>query len=127
MFRSLSSSNIELSPTSKYDQNDYQNGFSHHVSYESQENEGLYSDVQFQGGSESVSSTDDLPADPDMQMSPEVVPENRKNTQVVCMERAHHKTKFEVICGGFSFALLAMVAPLIWINSQQDGHYLVPT
>ncbi|KAJ7976370.1 ARM repeat superfamily protein [Quillaja saponaria] len=59
-FRSLSSSNIEWSPASKYDQN----GFSHGVSCDCKENESLYAGgEQFQGGPESVSSTDDVPAD----------------------------------------------------------------
>ncbi|KAI4348443.1 hypothetical protein L6164_009166 [Bauhinia variegata] len=128
-FRSLSSGNIKLSPTSKHDQNDCQNCFLHHVNNDSKdnENEGMSFDVHCQAGSESVSSTDGLPADPNMQVPPELVPANRKNTQNVSMGRAHKKTKFKLFCSGISFAILAMATPLLWINSQQEIHYLVPT
>ncbi|KAE9619795.1 hypothetical protein Lal_00038179 [Lupinus albus] len=113
--RSQSSSDIEwsLTPNSKYNPNDFED----HVNYDDDEdNESLYADVLFEGGLESVSPKDDLPGDVDMQMPPEVVvPENRLR-----------KTKRKLICC-LSFVLVAMATPLFWINSQEEGHYLVPT
>ncbi|XP_020218564.1 protein SINE1 [Cajanus cajan] len=114
-FRSLSSGNIEWSATSKYDQN----GFSDHVKCDSEVNESLCAEVEFQDGSESVSSTDDLPVDTNMPTK--VVPENRNVTPT-----ALPKIKYKLVCG-LSFVLLALATPLLWINSQDDGHYLVPT
>lgn len=122
--RSLSSGNIEWSPTSnsEYDQN----GFADHENYDDcEENESLYADEQFPGGSESVSSTDDLPGDADKQMPPEVVPEDGNYTQTF-LESQLRMTKCKLVCG-LSFVLLAVATPLLWFNSQEEGHYLVPT
>ncbi|KAK7267069.1 hypothetical protein RIF29_19733 [Crotalaria pallida] len=112
--RSLSSGNIEWSPAShsRYDPNgieDFENCDG------CEENESLNTDVQFQDGTESVSSTDDLLGDADMQMPPKVVPESRLR-----------KTRRKFVCG-LSFVLVAMATPLLWINTQEEGHYLVPT
>jgi len=116
-FKSLSSGNIEWSPASKYDQN----GFSNDVKCDSEVIESC-AEVEFQGGSESVSSTDDLLGDASkQQMSTKVVPENRIFTPT-----ALQKTKYKLVCG-LSFVLLAVATPLLWINSQDEGHYLVPT
>ncbi|KAJ1390517.1 Armadillo-type fold [Sesbania bispinosa] len=120
-FRSLSSGNIEWSPASysKYDQN----GAADHGNYDPKENESSCDDVQFQGGQESVSSTDDLPVgDADMQRPPE----SRDDTQTVLMKKPLQKAKRKFVCG-LSFVLLAMATPLLWINSQEEGHFLVPT
>ncbi|KAJ7971876.1 ARM repeat superfamily protein [Quillaja saponaria] len=122
-FRSLSSSNIKWSPASEYDQN----GISHELNCDCQENESLYAGAeQFQDGQESVSSTDDLPADADLQMPHEVVPENKMETQRARTEKQHQKTAFKLVCG-FSFVLLASFVPLLWNNDQDKGYYLVPT
>ncbi|KAG4912699.1 hypothetical protein JHK82_053288 [Glycine max] len=110
-YRSLSSDNIEWSPASKYDQN----GFADDTNKcDSEVIEGC-AEVEFQGSSESVSSTDDIPADADKQMHTEVVPVNR-----------NAKTTYKLVCG-LSCVLLAVATPLLWINSQDEGHYLVPT
>ncbi|CAL0321613.1 unnamed protein product [Lupinus luteus] len=113
--RSLSSGNIEWSPSSNSRYN--RNGFEDHVNYDDddEDNEGLYADVPFEGRKESVSSTDNLPGDVHKQMPPEVIPKNRLR-----------KTKSKFVCG-LSFVLVAMATPLLWINSQEEGHYLVPT
>ena len=123
-YRSLSSGNIDWSPSaySKYDQN----GIANHVKYDSKENESSCGDVQYQGGSESVSSTDDLPADADNQRPSEEVRESRKDPQIVCAEKPLQKTKRRFVCG-LSFVILAMATPLIWLNSQEEAHFLVPT
>ncbi|TKY46199.1 spliceosomal complex [Spatholobus suberectus] len=122
--KSLSSGNIKWTPASysKYDEN----GIADHVSHDSNENGALYDDVQFQGEPESVSSTDDFPGNTDTQRPSEVGPANRNGTQPVLMGRPFQKTKHKLVCG-LSFALLAIATPLLWINSQEEGHFLVPT
>ncbi|KAG5062400.1 hypothetical protein AAZX31_02G067800 [Glycine max] len=126
--KSLSSGNIKLSPASysKYDQN----GIADHVNYDSKESGSLCGDgdgdVQFQGGLESVSSTDDIPCNTDMQKPSEVGPESRNGTETVLMGKPFQKTKHKLVYG-ISFALLAIATPFLWINSQDQGHFLVPT
>ncbi|ESW23831.1 hypothetical protein PHAVU_004G079400 [Phaseolus vulgaris] len=121
--KSLSSGNIMWSPASfsKYDQN-----MADHVNFDSKENGGLYGDVKFQGGPESVSSTDDNPITSDIEMPSEVGPESGNGTETVLMGKPFQKTKQKLVCG-ISFALLAIATPLLWINSQDEGHFLVPT
>lgn len=122
-FKSLSSSNIEWTPTSKYDQN----GFSHVVNYNDKENGGLYATgEQFQGSRESVSSTDDVLTDTDLQASSEVVLEFKTRTHKPGIQKAHQKTAMKFICGLF-FVLLAVFTTLLWIKDQDEGYYLVPT
>jgi hypothetical protein len=82
--------------------------------------------VQYQGQSESVSSTDDLLGDAGTQRPSKVVPESSKDSQIVRMEKSLQKTKRGFVCG-LSFVILAMATPLIWINSQEEAHFLVPT
>ncbi|KAK2451080.1 ARM repeat superfamily protein [Trifolium repens] len=122
--RSLSSGNIDWSPSaySKYDQN----GIANHVKYHTRENASSCGDVQYQGRSESVSSTDDLLGDAGTQRPSKEVPESSKDPQIVRMEKSLQKTKRRFVCG-LSFVVLAMATPLIWINSQEEAHFLVPT
>ncbi|RDY09090.1 Protein SINE1, partial [Mucuna pruriens] len=122
--RSQSSGNIKRSPASysKYNQNSIVDD----VNYDSKGNGSLYGDVQFQGEHESVSSTDDFADNTDMQMPSEVGPKSRNDTQTVIMRKPFQKTKHKLVCG-LSFALLAIATPLLWINSQDEGHFLVPT
>ncbi|CAJ1921632.1 unnamed protein product [Sphenostylis stenocarpa] len=115
-FKCQSSGNIEWSPTSKYDHE----GFSNDVQYDSEAIESC-AEIEFQGGSESVSSTDDLPVYANKKMPIKLVPENRNATPT-----ALQKTKYKLVCG-LSFVLLAVATPLLWISSQDEAHYLVPT
>ncbi|KAK4282136.1 hypothetical protein QN277_013548 [Acacia crassicarpa] len=120
--RNLSSGNMDWSSTSRYDHN----YFPQNLRYECDYNKRLYADVQFQGGPESVSSTEDLPAGADMQAPPEMVPPKSNDAwTVVRIEKALHKTKLKLVFG-LSLVLLAMATPLLWINIQDD-RYLVPT
>ncbi|XP_057445822.1 protein SINE1-like [Lotus japonicus] len=114
--RNLSSGNIKWNPAcySKYDKN----GIADHVNYDCKENESSCGDVQFQGGPESVSSTDELLGDADMQ--------SRNDILTVLMEKPIQKAKRKLVCG-LSFVIIAMATPLLWINSQEEGHFLVPT
>ncbi|KAE9612519.1 hypothetical protein Lal_00033285 [Lupinus albus] len=112
--RSQLSGSIDCSPASNciYDQN----CFADHVNYDDgEDNESLYADVPFENDSESVSSTDGLPGAAYIQIPPEVVPENRLR-----------KTRRKLVCG-LSFILIAMATPLLWISSQEEADYLVPT
>ncbi|BAU01949.1 hypothetical protein LR48_Vigan10g142000 [Vigna angularis] len=123
--KSLSSGNIMWSPASfsEYDQN----GIADHVKCDAKENGGLYCDDQSQGGPESVSSTDDNPVNSDMQRRPsEVGPDRGNGTETVLVGKPFQKTKHKLVYG-ISFALLAIATPLLWINSQDEGHFLVPT
>ncbi|KAK7380646.1 hypothetical protein VNO78_33161 [Psophocarpus tetragonolobus] len=121
--KSLSSGNFLWSPASfsKYDQNDADD-----VNYNSKENGSLYGDNQFQGGPESVSSTDDILGNTDVQRPSEVGPESRNGALTVLNGKSFQKTKHKLVCG-LSFALLAIATPFIWMNSQDEGHFLVPT
>ncbi|KAI9093687.1 hypothetical protein K1719_027136 [Acacia pycnantha] len=120
--RNLSSGNMDWSSTSRYDHN----YFPHNLRYECDYNESLYADVQFQGGPESVSSTEDLPAGADMQAPLEMVPpKSNEAWTIVRIEKSLHKTKLKLVFG-LSFVLLAMATRLLWINIQDD-RYLVPT
>lgn len=113
--RSLSSSNIEWSPTAKYDQN----GFSHDMNCNANGEE-------YQGGPESVSSTDDVLTDADLHVSQEAVPEDKTETQRPVLQKARQKTTSKFVCG-LLFVLLAVFTPLLWMNDQDEGYYLVPT
>lgn len=88
------------------------------MNYDCKENESSCGDVQFQGGPESVSSTDELPGDADMQ--------SRNDILTVLMEKPIQKAKHKLVCG-LSIVIIAMATPLLWINSQEEGHFLVPT
>lgn len=58
--------------------------------------------------------------------SSEVVPECRNDPQTVLVEKPLQKAKRRLVCG-LSFVVVAMATPLLWINSQEEGHFLVPT
>ncbi|KAG7961135.1 hypothetical protein I3843_09G001400 [Carya illinoinensis] len=107
-FRSLSSSNIQWSPSAKYDQN----CFSHDLNYNGKEN----------GGPESISSTDNVLTDADLRASQEAVPDNKNPIQ----RAGVRKPALKFVCG-LLFASLALFTPLVWINTQDEGYHLVPT
>jgi hypothetical protein len=122
--RSLSSSNIEWSPTAKYDQN----GVSHDMmNCNGKENGSIYANGgEYQGGPESVSSTDDVLTDADLHVSQEAVPEDKTETQRPGLQKARQKATSKFVCG-LLFVLLAVFTPLLWMNDQDEGYYLVPT
>ncbi|XP_021828797.1 uncharacterized protein LOC110769175 [Prunus avium] len=81
------------------------------------------------GGPESVSSTDVIPVDADLQVSYEVVPENEAEIQMSTIKSARPKVAVKLLCG-LTFALIAVAMALLWINDQGEGHegyYPVPT
>ncbi|XP_058756673.1 protein SINE1-like [Vicia villosa] len=125
-YKSLSSGNIIWSPSSnsKYDQN----GIAHHVKYDdSNENGSLCGDdMQNQDEQESVSSTDDILGNSDMQKPSEKVTENRKVSHTLPAVKPLQKAKRKFFCG-LSFLIVTMVTPLLWINGQEEAHFLVPT
>ncbi|KAI5443702.1 protein SINE1 [Lathyrus oleraceus] len=125
-YKSLSSENIILSPScySKYDQN----GIAHHIKYDDSNENGSScgDDMQYQDEQESVSSTYDILGNSDTQKPSEKVLENRKAPQTLPAEKPLQKAKRKFFCG-LSFLIVAMATPLIWINSQEEAHFLVPT
>lgn len=111
--------NFKQSPTPN------RNGFPLEVVYEVERNGNLYNDgEQYQGDSKSVSSTDDAPAD--VQVSHEVVPESRTETQKFCIEKPRWKNASKlVLC--LLFTPLAVFTSFMWIDGQDAGYHLVPT
>ncbi|TQD80428.1 hypothetical protein C1H46_034018 [Malus baccata] len=110
-------------------------GYSYGVNYDDVDHGGFYGGgEQSEGGPISVSSTDGIPADADLQMSLEVVPENKISHEMVPENKTqvlnpYRKAAIELFCGVF-FALPAVAIPLLWINDQgewHDGYHLVPT
>ena len=125
--RSPSPSKYEWSPSVNFGQS----GFSNGVNYEAADDGNLSrgsgcGGEQFQEGSESVSSTEDVPAEPSVQVSHEVTPGNTTKTQGVGMKKAGKKISFKLITG-LIFSRFANLVSLLWINTQDGGHYLVPT
>ncbi|KAK9290885.1 hypothetical protein L1049_009064 [Liquidambar formosana] len=121
-FRSPSSTNFDWSPNTKYNRN----GSSCDVDYEIEGNENLSSGgEQFQVGSESVSSTEDVPTDVDVQVSHEVFPGSKTEIQKLGIEKTRWKRAFQLLCG--LFVLFAVFASLLWIDNEDEGYNLVPT
>lgn len=97
------------------------------MNYNDKENRGLYATgEQFQGSRESVSSTDDVLTDTDLQASHEAVPDFKTGTHKFGIWKARQKTARKFICGIF-FVLLAVFTTLLWNKDQDEGYYLVPT
>ncbi|XP_057507334.1 protein SINE1-like [Actinidia eriantha] len=119
MFRSPSSSKFEWSPASKYDQN----GHSPNTNYELKKDEKLSDDrEQFQGGSESVSSTEDIPINADLQMPPG----SKIEPKSLGIQKNNRKSAFGVV-SGLVVLLFALLICLLRIDDQGDGYNLVPT
>ena len=101
------------------------------MSYEVADDGNLYcgggcGGEQIQAGSESVSSTEDVPAEPSVQVSHEVTPGNTTNTQGVVMKKTGKKISFKLITG-LIFSIFSIWVSLLWTDTQDGGHYLVPT
>ena len=119
MFRSPSSSKFEWSPTSKYNQN----GHSPNTNYELKKDEKLSDDSgQFQGRSESVSSTEDVPVNADLQ----VPPGSKLEPKSLGIQKNNRKSAFGAVSGLFVL-LFALLVCLLRIDDQGDGYNLVPT
>lgn len=124
-YRSLSSGNLEWSPRSSFHN---QNGFPDDQKLSKEDVGGLdINGEQSQGGSESVSSTDGIPAHTDIQATPvEVAYQSNMKTQCSGIEMAYKKTALKLVCG-FSFLLFTVFTSFLLINDQDQGSYLVPT
>lgn len=126
--RSPSPSKYEWSPSVNYGQS----GFSHDMNYEVGENGNLSSGGggdQSQGDSESVSSTEDVPTEANVQVSHEVIPGDTIDTQgvgMVGMKKAGEKISFKLVYG-LIFLLFATLVSLLWVDTQDGGYNLVPT
>ncbi|KAI9184786.1 hypothetical protein LWI28_001040 [Acer negundo] len=113
---------FEQSPTPS------RNGFSREIFYDVKGNGNLCNGgEQYQGGSESVSSTDDSPASPDTQITRELaVPEKKTEMQKLCVERTFGKAGLKFAFGLFFFMLLTAFVSTMFVD-QESGHRLVPT
>ncbi|KAI7991340.1 Protein SINE1 [Camellia lanceoleosa] len=123
MFRSPSSSKFEWSPTSKYDQN----GLSPNINYVVEKDGELHvGNEQFQGGSESVSSTEDIPINADLQVAEKVVPGSEVESLNFDNQKNNCKSAISMVCGVFVM-LFAVFISLLWIDGQDESYNLVPT
>ncbi|XP_062113495.1 protein SINE1 [Humulus lupulus] len=151
--RSISLSDFDWSPASRYDQND----ISQDVNYDRRANGSLFADDEkLQGDSESVSSTDDIVANVGEQESDKLFQDYKTEAQVQAqaetqaLAQAQAETQaqaqiqtqpqFSIQKTGPKISLklvlalpivfLALFVLLVWIREQQnefDAHYLVPT
>ncbi|XVF42086.1 hypothetical protein PTKIN_Ptkin01aG0331800 [Pterospermum kingtungense] len=122
-FRSPRSEKFEWSPTTNH------NRFQRGMIYEAKANEHMYTDgEEFQGVSESVSSTDDSPAEIDVQGSHEAVPASstQTETQVFRNEKARKKTASKMFFG-LILIIVAVLALFLWTEVEDEGFYVVPT
>ncbi|KAI8562005.1 hypothetical protein RHMOL_Rhmol03G0001300 [Rhododendron molle] len=122
-FRSPSSHNFEWSPASKC----YPNGLSLDMNYEVKRDEKLPAgSEQLQVGSESVSSTEDIPAAADLQVNEKVSPGSKVQFQTFEIQKTNCKSPTKVVCSLF-VVLFALFICSMLINDQDDGYGLVPT
>ncbi|XWS42445.1 hypothetical protein CRYUN_Cryun16bG0014700 [Craigia yunnanensis] len=120
-FRSPCSEKFGWSPTTNH------NRFRRDMIYEVKGNGHMYTDgEEFQGVSESVSSTDDSPADVDVQGSHEAVSMNKTETQEFHNGKTRKKTAFIMFFGLF-FIIVAVLTSLLWTEVQDECFYVVPT
>ncbi|XP_022719281.1 protein SINE1-like isoform X2 [Durio zibethinus] len=120
-FRSPSSEKFGWGPTTNH------NNFRHGMIYEVKGNGHLCNDGEaFQGISESVSSTDDGPADVHVQGSHEAVPVNKTETQEFHNVKVRKK-KASKMFFGLLFVIVAVLTSLLWTEVQDESFYVVPT
>ncbi|XWS58272.1 hypothetical protein CRYUN_Cryun08bG0019700 [Craigia yunnanensis] len=120
-FRSPCSEKFGWSPTTNH------NRFRRGMIYEVKGNGHMYTDgEEFQGVFESVSSTDDNPADVDVQGSHEAVPVNKTETQEFHNEKARKKIASKMFFGLF-LIIVAVLTSLLWTEVQDESFYVVPT
>ncbi|KAF8395974.1 hypothetical protein HHK36_017585 [Tetracentron sinense] len=122
-FRIPASNHLKWSPARKFDGN----GLHHDLNNEAEGNKTLSeTGEQMQDGSESVSSTGDVPANADAKPSCEVVPEDKTRIQSLCIKRRNFgKAALNLVCGLF-FMLFAVISAL-WIDNKEEVFNLVPT
>lgn len=116
------SSKFDWTPTTKYNQN----GFQHEVNYEVEGTENLSGcGEQVQIGSESVSSTEDVPADVDVEVSHEMLTGSKIEIPKSSIKKSYRRIAFKLVCS--LFMLLALLASLLWIGDRDEGYNIVPT
>lgn len=83
---------------------------------------------QSHGGSESISSTDGVPAHGDVQAAIPVAVAYHSKLKPQCtgIQMAYKKTGLKLVCG-FSIFLFTIFTSLLWIDDRAQGSYLVPT
>ncbi|GLT90429.1 hypothetical protein SLE2022_083620 [Rubroshorea leprosula] len=119
-FRSPSSGRFRSHPSQR------QNGFQHDLMHEFNGKESLCNDGEhYEGVSESVSSTNDSPADGDLQVSHEVVPIRTEILKSI-NEVSRWKKGSKMLLMLFSILLVVHIA-LICSDGWDEGDHLVPT
>ncbi|KAI3677024.1 hypothetical protein L1987_86642 [Smallanthus sonchifolius] len=105
-FRSPSPRKFNRRPDSNYDQNGFNEGFS-------------IEDEQFDGTSELVSSTEDIPTNGSnsLQQSKELIPETQVKSQILSALSIYYGL----------FVLLVAVVCYLWIGDVDEGYNIVPT
>lgn len=81
---------------------------------------------QLQVGSESVSSTEDIPTAADLQVNEKVSPGSKVQFQTFEIQKTNCKSPTKVVCSLF-VVLFALFICSMLINDQDDGYGLVPT
>ncbi|GLT64565.1 hypothetical protein SLA2020_370510 [Shorea laevis] len=120
-FRSPSSGRFQSHPSQR------QNGFQHELMHEFNGKESLCNDGEhYEGVSESVSSTNDSPADGDLQVSHEVVPLMKTEILKSNNEVSRWKKVSKMLLMLFSILLVVLIA-LICSGGWDEGDHLVPT
>ncbi|KAK9017154.1 hypothetical protein V6N11_079637 [Hibiscus sabdariffa] len=128
-FRSPCSENFGSSPTTNH--NSYRRGTNKDVEGKVRS----YSDGENQGDSESVSSTDDSPAELDVQGTNGAVLMNKKEnlefqskneTLEFRSEKVRKKTAFKMFFGLFLIIIVALTS-FLWTEVEDESFYMVPT
>ncbi|KAF8403993.1 hypothetical protein HHK36_012103 [Tetracentron sinense] len=118
-FRSPAMSQLEWSPRRNSDRNGFFHDLNHELKGYKNPPEAA---EEAPAGSESVSSTGNVPADVDPEVSREVSPE----VQSLSIKRRNFwKSSFNLVCGVFMF--LGIMMSVMLIGDQEEGSNLVPT
>ncbi|GMI65290.1 hypothetical protein like AT1G54385 [Hibiscus trionum] len=118
--RSPCSENFGSNPTTN--RNSYQRGTINKAKGKARS----YTNGENQGGSESVSSTDDSPAELDVQEPNGASPVNKKETQEFRNEKALKAMPYKMLFGLF-FIIIVGLTSLLWTEVEDEGFYIVPT
>ncbi|KAK3017422.1 hypothetical protein RJ639_007580 [Escallonia herrerae] len=119
-FRSPSSSKFGWSPSSKCDQD----GLSPDVSNQTKRGNLSIGGQRSNGNSESVSSTEDIPAEADLQVSSVVVP--KTILQSITIPKDYRKIALSMFFG-LLVLVFAIFICLLVSDGQEEDHNLVPT
>ncbi|KAK8712599.1 hypothetical protein V6N13_147835 [Hibiscus sabdariffa] len=119
-FTSPCSEKFRSSPTKN--RNSYQRGTINKAKSKARS----YTNGENQGVSESVSSTDDSPAEHDVQEPNDADPTNKKETLEFRNEKARKATAYKMFFGLFLIIIVGLTS-LLWTEVEDESFYIVPT